>query len=284
MSIRLLCKRFSPRLFVYRSYAQSLKEYETLYEVLECNPEASKSEIRESWLRLSMQYHPDLNEAEDAKEKFLKIKEAYKILNNDEERSAYNDKIGFHHPDPPPEFKHEWTLQGDKDKMAAKLYYMKWDEKRIKELMYSDKLREVDWTGKTPSERYRILMEEEKRQRELNSEGESLELTPHQMYERTLFIFMLWSMFLIFVYREVIKDEDPEYQKKQIAIKGYKSDVVTSNGTFIDQRVRNLPDLTEIFSTDIVAMRKRRIERLAKLEAESAQSEDIHDSTETEAN
>ena len=52
-----------------------------------------------------MLYHPDLNkENQEATDKFMEIKESYKILINDEKRKAYNDKIGFHHPDPPPEF------------------------------------------------------------------------------------------------------------------------------------------------------------------------------------
>ena len=44
-----------------RLYSTRLKEYDTLYDLLETSPEATKTEIRENWLRLSMQYHPDLN-------------------------------------------------------------------------------------------------------------------------------------------------------------------------------------------------------------------------------
>ena len=59
-----------------------------------------------------MLHHPDLNKGnEDANEKFMEIKEAYTTLINDEKRTAYNNKIGFYHSDPPPDFKREWTFQ-----------------------------------------------------------------------------------------------------------------------------------------------------------------------------
>ena len=71
-----------------------------------------QTEIREAWLKLSMLYHPDLNkDNESAREKFMEIKEAYTTLINDEKRQAYNNKIGFYHSDPPPDFKREWTFQ-----------------------------------------------------------------------------------------------------------------------------------------------------------------------------
>ena len=59
-----------------------------------------------------MLHHPDLNKGNaDANEKFMEIKEAYTTLINDEKRTAYNNKIGFYHSDPPPDFKREWTFQ-----------------------------------------------------------------------------------------------------------------------------------------------------------------------------
>ena len=55
-----------------------LKDYESYYDKLEIHPECTKTEIREAWLRLSMQYHPDLNQDDEkAAQRFLEIKEAY---------------------------------------------------------------------------------------------------------------------------------------------------------------------------------------------------------------
>merc|ERR1711909_178770 len=83
-------------LVVFRAMATNLKDYESHYDIMGVTPESTKTEIREAWLRLSMLYHPDLNkENEEATNKFMEIKESYKILINDEKRKAYNDKIGF---------------------------------------------------------------------------------------------------------------------------------------------------------------------------------------------
>ena len=81
MSFRLVMLNRIPRFFPQRHYATSLAEYESLYEILECDPTSSKTEIRESWLRLSMMHHPDLNQdSPEANEKFLKIKACCKSI------------------------------------------------------------------------------------------------------------------------------------------------------------------------------------------------------------
>jgi len=145
-----------------RSMATMLKDYTSLYDTLEIHPEATKTEIREAWLKLSMLNHPDMNQegGERATQKFMEIKEAYQTLINDEKRTAYNNKIGFYHSDPPPEFKREWTLEGEMERSGAAAYQVMWSEKMIRELMCSDRLRELDWAKKPPSERLRILEEE----------------------------------------------------------------------------------------------------------------------------
>ena len=100
-----------------RGMATELKDYESHYDRLEIHPECTKTEIRcgfgmslsffsiipiitsssiqlwqynfvhiynkyfsfrEAWLRLSMQYHPDLNpDDEKASQRFMEIKESY---------------------------------------------------------------------------------------------------------------------------------------------------------------------------------------------------------------
>jgi len=153
-------------LVVFRAMATNLKDYESHYDIMGVTPESTKTEIREAWLRLSMLYHPDLNkENEEATNKFMEIKESYKILINDEKRKAYNDKIGFHHPDPPPEFHREWTLQGEMDRSGAQTYQVMWSEAEIRKIMCSDTLRDVNWAKQPPAERYRILREEQAKQR-----------------------------------------------------------------------------------------------------------------------
>ena len=64
------------------------------YEVLGVSKSASDDEIKKSYRRLAMKYHPDRN-AEDssAEEKFKEAKEAYEVLSSSEKRAAY-DQFG----------------------------------------------------------------------------------------------------------------------------------------------------------------------------------------------
>ncbi|MFD1927379.1 molecular chaperone DnaJ [Sporosarcina siberiensis] len=67
------------------------------YEVLGLTKSATKEEIRKSYRTLSKKYHPDLNKADDAVEKFKEVTEAYEIL-SDESKKANYDRFG--HTDP----------------------------------------------------------------------------------------------------------------------------------------------------------------------------------------
>ena len=50
------------------------------YEILDVPKSASKAQIKDSYRKLAMQYHPDRNKAQDAEEKFKDITEAYAVL------------------------------------------------------------------------------------------------------------------------------------------------------------------------------------------------------------
>lgn len=64
-----------------------------LYVVLEISREASDDEIKKSYRRLAMVYHPDRNAAADAEARFREISEAYQVL-SDPERRAHYDRFG----------------------------------------------------------------------------------------------------------------------------------------------------------------------------------------------
>ena len=64
------------------------------YEVLGISKNASKDEIKTSYRRLALKYHPDRNKEDaQAEEKFKECTHAYAILADDEKRAAY-DRFG----------------------------------------------------------------------------------------------------------------------------------------------------------------------------------------------
>ncbi len=64
------------------------------YEVLGVTRSASADDIKNAFRNLARKYHPDVNKAEDAEEKFKEINEAYGVLSDPDKRSAY-DRYGF---------------------------------------------------------------------------------------------------------------------------------------------------------------------------------------------
>ncbi len=66
------------------------------YEILGITRNASEVEIKKSYRRLAMKYHPDRNTGDrraEAEEKFKEVKEAYEVLSDNRKRAAY-DQFG----------------------------------------------------------------------------------------------------------------------------------------------------------------------------------------------
>lgn len=69
------------------------KPNQNLYEVLNLNAYASKTDIQQSFRKMSRIYHPDKNKEPDSLDRFNKIREAYEVLSNDKKKYTY-DRFG----------------------------------------------------------------------------------------------------------------------------------------------------------------------------------------------
>lgn len=71
-----------------------MREETDYYELLEVDKNASGEEIKKSFRRLAMKYHPDRNPGDKvAEQKFKEINEAYEVLKDEQKRAAY-DRYG----------------------------------------------------------------------------------------------------------------------------------------------------------------------------------------------
>lgn len=63
------------------------------YDVLGVSRTASKEEIKSAYRKLAREWHPDINKADHAEERFKEINLAYEVLSDEEKRARY-DRFG----------------------------------------------------------------------------------------------------------------------------------------------------------------------------------------------
>jgi len=74
--------------------SQVLNNKKDFYSTLGVGRGATQDEIKKAYFKLAKEYHPDVNKAPEAKEKFATINEAYETLGDDSKRRVY-DQTGM---------------------------------------------------------------------------------------------------------------------------------------------------------------------------------------------
>jgi hypothetical protein len=67
-----------------------MKDY---YQILKVKREASELEIKRSYRRLAIQYHPDKNPDPSAEEQFKEISEAFEVLSDPAKKASYDSRM-----------------------------------------------------------------------------------------------------------------------------------------------------------------------------------------------
>jgi curved DNA-binding protein len=68
-------------------------KFRDYYEVLGVPRTSAQEEIKRSYRKLARKFHPDVNKAKDAEDRFKEINEAYEVLKDPEKRQKY-DQLG----------------------------------------------------------------------------------------------------------------------------------------------------------------------------------------------
>ena len=69
----------------------STKDY---YEILSLPKDCTLADIKKSYRRLAMKYHPDKNSSDEAAKLFHDIAESYLVLSDNKKRQTY-DQLGY---------------------------------------------------------------------------------------------------------------------------------------------------------------------------------------------
>lgn len=70
-----------------------MNDKKNFYDILGLSKNASLEEIKKKYDELVMEFHPDINKASDASEKFTEIQNAYNVLSDSKKKYIYDQKL-----------------------------------------------------------------------------------------------------------------------------------------------------------------------------------------------
>ena len=84
------------------------------YDILELKRDATTDDIKHSFRKLALKYHPDKNKnSAESQEKFLKIVEAYETLYNKDLKRSYDQSLDAQRRDYNSTFRRTWIPPAD---------------------------------------------------------------------------------------------------------------------------------------------------------------------------
>ncbi|MBD2082942.1 DnaJ domain-containing protein [Leptolyngbya sp. FACHB-17] len=67
----------------------------THYQILDLDPTATQTEIKQAYRRLAKEFHPDSNRATSSHEKISRINAAYEVLGDPQRRRSYDQQLRY---------------------------------------------------------------------------------------------------------------------------------------------------------------------------------------------
>jgi len=158
-------------------------------EALKLPESASKQDIRNSYLKLSKEFHPDVNKEVNAKIKYQAIREAYDYLTSISYDGTFSSDVGSGHP----------NISQSKEQMSENSFQWRRSAQRTKE--FDDWLKNVQRDGR----KFKVRMKKVKENDTLKAEQEDWE---HEVEKRRQ-QYAYWGS------HDVNKEEDWQEEKKK---------------------------------------------------------------------
>ncbi|XP_053989602.1 uncharacterized protein LOC128882058 [Hylaeus volcanicus] len=87
---KIVSNLLMPHILSVNTRVNASTKSKTHYDTLNVSPNATHNEIKSSYFKLTVKYHPDKNKSASAKVLFQEVSEAYEVLSNHKLRKLYD--------------------------------------------------------------------------------------------------------------------------------------------------------------------------------------------------